>query len=199
MDFEAFFSIVGTIAFAISGASVGIRKKMDVFGVAMLGMTTSIGGGMIRDLIIGVNPPEIFRDPTIAIISIVVSLIMFIPAVHRKINMDGKILLVMDSVGLALFTVIGVKAGVGFNHLFLTVFIGGITGVGGGVLRDIFAGERPYIFTKHFYACASLIGALVAGLLWPAGEIIAMSVGATAVFWLRILAAKYRWSLPKAG
>lgn len=189
---------IGTIAFAISGAFVAIGKKMDIFGVAMLGMTTAIGGGMIRDIILGTIPPTVFRDPSSAIMAVAVSLIVFIPAIRKRIKLDGKVLLVMDTIGLAIFTVIGVRAGIVFNNILLAVFMGMLTGVGGGILRDIFAGDRPYVFIKHFYANASIIGAFVTALIWPLGEVFAMIGGAVTVFVLRILAAKYRWSLPKA-
>lgn len=192
------FELVGTVAFAISGALIAMEKKMDMFGVAMLGLTTSIGGGIIRDMILGVIPPKIFQDPTFAIIAIVVSLIVFVVKEKKLLKLNEVALFIMDSIGLAVFTVIGVRAGVIFNHPFLAVFMGMLTGVGGGVLRDIFAGERPYIFVKHFYACASIIGAIVAVIFWPVSEVAAMILGAITVFTLRALAGKYRWSLPKA-
>lgn len=198
MEFEWFSSLIGTIAFAISGASVGIQKKMDIFGVTMLGFVTAIGGGVIRDMILGIIPPAIFRDPFFALISIITSLTVFTIKRYNIVKINEVTLLIMDSIGLAIFTVIGVRAGIVFEHPFLAVFMGLLTGVGGGVLRDLFAGEKPYIFVKHFYACASIIGATVAVLFWPMGKTIAMTLGAITIFSLRVLAAKYRWSLPKA-
>lgn len=192
------FELAGTIAFTISGALIAMEKKMDIFGVAMLGLTTAIGGGIIRDMILGVIPPKIFQDPTFAIVSIMISLIVFIVKQKKLIKLNGTVLFLMDSIGLAVFTVIGVRAGITFNHPFLAVFMGMLTGVGGGVLRDIFAGERPYIFVKHFYACASIIGAILTIIFWPINNTIAMIFGALVIFVLRILANKYRWSLPKA-
>ena len=99
--------------------------------------------------------------------------------------------------GFAVFTVIVVRAGMVYDSIFLSVFVGMLTGVGGGVLRDLFVNEKPYIFVKHFYACASISGALVAALCWSLGEIPAMAIGAVVVFILRILAARFHWSLPK--
>jgi len=108
----------------------------------------------------------------------------------------------MDSVGLGVFSAVGVRAAVeaGFGeNLFLQVFVGVMTGVGGGILRDVMAGVTPYVFAKHFYACASLCGALTAALLHrPLGMIAAMSTGAALTFVLRLCAAKWRWSLPRA-
>lgn len=190
--------IIGTVAFAVSGALAAIRKKMDIFGVAILGMTTAVAGGIIRDLVLGITPPAAFVEPVYALVAIGVSLIIFIPVIRKALSRFESVLLIMDSVGLAIFTVIGVRAGVTSGNLFLKVFVGTVTGVGGGVLRDVFAGNRPYIFVKHFYACASIIGALICSILWNYSEIIAMIAGMGSIFVLRICAAVFKWSLPKA-
>ena len=193
------FEMIGTVAFAVSGACAAIEKEMDIFGVAILGTTTAVGGGIIRDLLLGVIPPAAFREPVYALAAILISLLIFLPGIRRLAVREGnRVLLVMDSVGLAVFTVVGVRAGMVYGNIFLAVFVGVLTGVGGGVLRDLFAGDRPYIFVKHFYACASLTGALITALCWPLGETISMSAGAVPIVILRLLAAKYRWSLPRA-
>lgn len=200
------FEIVGTVAFAISGAMTGMKKKMDIFGVAILGLTTAVGGGALRDIILGNTPPVMFRNPVYAVIAIVTSVILFLPAVQRLIlrihGLYDSLMLLMDSVGLGIFTVVGIRtayAAVAEPGWFLLLFVGVVTGVGGGVLRDIMAGDTPYVFVKHFYACASLLGAVVCILLWSlAGQAVAMAAGAAAVVALRYLAVKYRWSLPKA-
>ena len=194
------------VAFAISGALVAIDKKMDIFGVTILGLTTSIGGGIIRDLILDITPPMSLRHPRIAIIAIVTSLIFFIPLIRKKIQEEEKIynvlMFITDSLGLGLFTVIGVQTAInnGFaDNYFLQVFVGVLSGVGGGVLRDVLAGNRPYIFIKHFYATAALIGAIVCVVLWNiVGSLIAMLISAFVIFVLRVLAAHYHWELPKA-
>ena len=112
------------------------------------------------------------------------------------------ILLVTDSAGLGIFTVCGVRTAIECGYIsnhFLVLFVAVVTGVGGGVLRDIFAGDRPYIFVKHIYACASLAGALAAMLMWmPVGQSAAMLIGFIVVTAIRLLAARFRWSLPKA-
>ena len=199
--------IIGTIAFAISGAIVGIQKKMDIFGVSILGLTTAVGGGILRDLILNVTPPAAFQNPAFAATAIVVSILVFIPAV-RNVFEHGKkfyeaVILLMDSIGLGLFTVVGVQvatAAMPEMNLFLITFVGVLTGVGGGILRDIFAGNTPYIFIKHFYACAAILGALVCLLLRPVlGERNAVFLCCASVLILRILAAHFRWSLPKAN
>ncbi|MBR3394334.1 MAG: TRIC cation channel family protein [Firmicutes bacterium] len=198
--------LIGTIAFAISGASVGIKKKMDILGVAVLAMTTAVGGGILRDLIINVVPPAAFRDPTFTVTAIAVGLIAFLPPVRedyrRKAEFYEKVLLVTDALGLGIFTAIGIQAAysaIPWCNGFLAGFVGVLTGVGGGVMRDVMAGEQPYIFVKHFYASASILGAVYCVLTWDHMSQAASLLSCTAVVvLLRILAAKYRWKLPKA-
>lgn len=198
MDLIFILEIIGTVAFAVSGAYTAIVKEMDIFGVAVLGMTTAVGGGIIRDLILGVTPPMAFQNPVYALLSIVVSILVFLSRKRRIRNLENTILLIMDTIGLGVFTIVGVRAGMPYDNVFLSVFVGSLTGVGGGVLRDLFAGNRPSIFVKHFYASASLIGALVTTLIWDINANAAMIIGAITVIVLRLLAAHYRWSLPKA-
>ena len=199
--------IIGTIAFAISGATLGLEKGMDLMGITILGLTTGVGGGIIRDLIIGQTPPLTFRDPTYLVISVVVSVIVFTPPVREWIFSDSMLyewlMLIMDSVGLGVFTVLGIKSAYtasAIHGVILFTFVGMLTGVGGGVLRDMMAGNRPYIFVKHFYASASLIGALTCIVLWDkVGTVLSMGTGAGLIVLLRLLAAQYHWSLPKAN
>lgn len=200
------FEIIGTVAFAASGAIVALKKEMDIFGVAILGLFTAVGGGVIRDMILGNTPPAVFKDPVYALVAIITSIIIFLPKVRGLLKKSPKVydivMLIMDSVGLGIFTVVGIQTAKSVNPesgYFLLVFVGIVTGVGGGLLRDICAGVTPYIFVKHFYACASLFGSLLCTLLWNyTSENIAMISGSAAVLVLRILAAKFRWSLPKA-
>ena len=199
------FEILGTIAFAVSGAVVAISKKMDIFGVAILGMTTAVGGGILRDLILGITPPAAFQSPGYALTSIAVSMLVFLPPVRRLLHWNEKLydtaLLLFDAIGLGIFTVIGVQTAyiaTGELNAFLAIFVGVVTGCGGGVMRDVFAGSPPYTFVKHFYATASLLGAVACLLLWNIGQMPAMLIGAAVTLTLRLLAAHYRWSLPKA-
>jgi uncharacterized membrane protein YeiH len=184
---------------------VGLSKKMDIFGIAVLGIVTSVGGGIIRDLVLGNTPPATFQNPVYALVAIFVSLIIFIPAVRRflfkKQSIYEKTMRLMDSIGLGIFTAVGIEIAylAGHRSVFLLVFVGMITGIGGGVLRDVLSGNTPYIFVKHFYATASLIGALVSIVLWEQiGQSAAFLGCAFVVTALRLLAAKFRWSLPKA-
>ena len=204
--FVLILELIGTVAFAVSGAVVAIRKRMDVFGVAILALTTAVGGGMIRDVLLGVTPPATFRDPVYALTAILVSLIVFIKPVRHYLTGTHKAyqqtMLAMDSLGLGVFTAVGVSlayAAQPETGMFLPVFTGVLSGVGGGVLRDVMAGDTPYIFIKHIYACASLAGALVCVLLRGViGQAYAMICGAALVVIIRILSATYRWNLPRA-
>ncbi len=197
--------IIGTVAFAVSGAMVGLRKGMDIFGVCILGLVTAVGGGVIRDLVLGNTPPATFQSPVYALVAVAVSLIVFLPFVRRLFdrfqNFYDHLLLGMDSLGLGIFTVVGVRTAYDAGHdgFFLLIFVGVITGVGGGVLRDILAGQTPYIFVKHIYACASLVGAVICVVLWGLiGGMWSMISGAASVVVLRTLAAHFRWNLPRA-
>mgnify|MGYP002740406300 CR=1 FL=1 len=205
--FILILEIVGTVSFALSGAMTGLKKNMDIFGVCVLGVTTAVGGGILRDLLLGLTPPATFLDPKYVLMSIVTSLFVFSPVVRRVLFHSRKLydalMLISDSAGLGIFTVYGARVAIGAGYeenLFLVLFVAVITGVGGGVLRDVLAGDTPYIFVKHFYACASLIGALLCSLAWmPLGSTAATLLGAAAVVALRLCAAYFRWNLPKAS
>ena len=196
--------LIGTVAFAISGAFVAIERKMDILGVIVLGLTTAIGGGFIRDLVIGQVPPVMFRNPVYAAVAVLTSLIVFIPAVRQFLSRHkhfDRLLLVMDSIGLGIFTAVGISAAFRLQSGFvLTLFVGVITGVGGGLMRDVFAGVLPSIFVRHFYACASMLGALSGYFCQRifANETLSLTVCVILTFILRIFAAHFRWSLPKA-
>ena len=199
--------LIGTIAFASSGAMLAIQKEMDLFGVCVLGVTTSVGGGMIRDLLLGIIPPGMFRKPIYTSVAILTSILLFfIIYTRRNIKNEkiaeayNKIMMVFDTVGLGIFTVVGIDTGrkEGYEQIFLLIFLGVITGVGGGLLRDMMAQEMLYILTKHIYACASISGAAVCVMSDSMlGDFWSMTVGMTVVMLVRFLATRYRWNLPK--
>lgn len=204
-SFVMVLEIVGTVAFAASGAMTALKKEMDIFGVAVLGLLTAVGGGIMRDVILGITPPTAFTDPIYSLIAVVTSIVIFLPSVRRLLKKGPRVyetvMLIMDSVGLGVFTVVGIqtaKTAVPDAGTFLLIFVGIITGVGGGLLRDVCAGNTPYIFTKHFYACASAVGSILCVALWnKVGESAATSAGTVSVILLRFLAAHFKWSLPK--
>ncbi|MBR3438412.1 MAG: TRIC cation channel family protein [Clostridia bacterium] len=200
------FELLGTAAFAVSGALKAVGKKMDVLGVMILGLTTAVGGGIIRDITLGYTPPAAFRNPIYSLVALIISLVIFLPPVRKSIGRHeaafNNIFTVVDAVGLGVFTVIGIQAAhaeTNAHGVYLYLFVGVVTGVGGGVLRDIFAGEKPSIFVEHIYATASILGAAVCIILWePAGRAVAMLTGLVLVIVLRVLAAFNKWNLPKA-
>lgn len=198
--------LLGTFSFAASGALTAIRKNMDIFGVCILALTTAVGGGVIRDLILGNTPPNTFRDPIYALVALGTALILFLPGI-RKLLMRSpaafeRCMFWMDAAGLGIFTVVAIR--VAHTHMqnpsyFLLIFVGMVTGVGGGVLRDILAGDTPYIFVRHVYASASLVGAILCSLLWEqVGALPAMLLSAAVVVLIRALSRYYNWNLPKA-
>lgn len=219
--------LIGTIAFAVSGATIGIQKEMDLFGVNVLGITTAVGGGLIRDLILGVAPPAMFRNKIYTVTAILTSTLIFVLAYIRERGREeqagrcqkvwnllqlpfGKVrwtskqydrmLFLADTIGLGIFTVMGGHAAVAAGYAstrFLIMFVGVLTGVGGGLIRDVLAGNKPYILVKHIYAVASLAGAFVYAMLLPFFmELQCLVAGAAVVILIRFLAAHYRWNLP---
>lgn len=199
--------VAGTIAFAASGAMVGIRRGMDIFGICVLGVVTSVGGGMTRDIILG-NVPGALIDPVYVVVALFTALLVFSVFYFKRTLPQGRLgifyeraMLVMDSIGLGIFTVVGVTTGIRYGYLdntFLLTFLGTMTGVGGGLLRDIMAGVPPYIFVKHIYACASVAGAISCVYIYREfGQIPAMVIASLLVVLIRFLAAHYRWNLPR--
>ena len=199
------FEMLGTIAFAASGAVLGVRKGLDVFGVCFLGLTTACGGGMVRDVLLGNTPPAAFQNPTASAVAVVTSLIMFLSGVRHLLMGNQRrydlFMLLMDSAGLGIFTVMGVRVVWGCvaePSLYLLVFVGVVTGVGGGVLRDIFVNKKPEIFVSNIYACASATGA--AAFLIAYGRMSFMPsciISLAITFSLRLVSVKFGWNLPK--
>ena len=198
--------LAGTVAFAVSGAVLGIEKHMDIFGVGLLGITTAVGGGILRDLVVGLTPPRAFQDPIYLLVALGVSVVLFFPFVRRIIGRSKRVfdalMLIMDAAGLGIFTITGVQCAYQQSEdytLFLLIFVGLITGVGGGVLRDILAGDMPYILRKHIYASASIAGGILYLLLqqvWQGAGAILTSV--VVVIVIRCAAAHFEWNLPRA-
>jgi len=200
--------LAGTIAFASSGALLAIRKNMDIFGISVLGIVTALGGGLIRDLILNVTPPNMFRNPTYVLTAIGTACALFILIYRRKNLLNSRymkryerFMTVMDTIGLSTFTVTGIHVGIDGaygNERFLLIFLGVITGVGGGMIRDVLAGETPYVLVRHVYACASLAGAVTAVFLKDViGDGNAMILGAVVVGVIRYLAIVKNWNLPR--
>lgn len=200
--------IMGTIAFALSGALVAIGSQLDIFGVVFLACITAFGGGVIRDILLGINPPTIFADFKILVIAMIVAILTFVITYMFKAKFNlfkTKVEVVnnvFDAIGLSAFVVIGSEASClnGFlNNGFLVVFCGMITGVGGGIFRDVLIDTTPYVLKKHIYAMAAIMGGITYFLLRKYSQNIELAslLSMILIFAIRMLATKYRWSLPK--
>ncbi|MBR2869106.1 MAG: trimeric intracellular cation channel family protein [Clostridia bacterium] len=203
-----FVEIVGTIAFALTGVITAIEKKFDILGAIVLGTVTAVGGGIMRDIILGYLPPLAFRHPVYALTAIITSVSVFVIAfflgkkIVRHFDVYSQVINFFDSLGLAVFVVTGINtaAECGFgDNAFLSVFVAVLTGVGGGVLRDILAGRAPKILHRRVYALAAILGALIYYYLLEFNifpETVSMLIGAGSVLLIRILATVFHWNLP---
>ena len=212
MDFAdiLFFAaeIIGTIAFAVAGSLVAIRRELDIFGTVVVGGVTAVGGGCLRDILLGNLPPTMFRTPVYAIIAAVIAILVFtveylFPA--EKILASKKYeftVNIFDALGLAVFVVVGINSakncGYGENP-FLAICVGVLTGVGGGVIRDLLVKTVPMILRKQVYALPAMVGGIIYYIMDSAAvnEIISVCVTIVFIVTIRILAAMLRWNLPK--
>ena len=198
MNIIYILDLVGTAAFAASGAWVGVRKHMDLFGVLVLGVVTAVGGGTLRDLLLGDVPPFSLKNEIYICIAITVSLVVFINRI--KFMAFEKPLLYFDAIGLGTFVVIGTTKALDFQlGLLGAVLMGVMTGTAGGVIRDILANQVPLILRREIYASACVAGGvlLVVLLQIGAGRPIAALFAASTVIVVRLLAIHYNWALPK--
>ncbi len=208
---ETLFEVVGMIGVvsaAISGVLTAAKVSLDVFGTIVLGCITAVGGGIIRDLLLGITPPTSFRDPTPVIIAIFVSLAVFLleyffsAKVEHSMKRYEQLLNAFDSLGLASFVIIGVDAttDAGFEvNTFLKIFVGLVTGVGGGMLRDILIGQIPVVLQKRIYALAALLGATlyVYLLRYHCPRDVSMYIAISSILLIRFFATYYKWNMPR--
>ncbi len=200
--------IIGTIAFATSGAMVAINKRVDIFGVLVLSSITALGGGAIRDILIGATPPRMFSDYRYVMVAVVVSTVVFVIAYifRERYQQSAKTVdsvnNIFDAVGLGLFTVTGVQvaidSGFGLNSV-LAVCLGVITGIGGGVLRDVMLCEIPFVLKKRIYALASIAGGTVYYHLQlsEVNRTWSIIIAVFVTFVIRLLATIFKLDLPK--
>jgi len=199
MDETLILNLVGTFAFGLSGGILGVRKKMDLFGVLVLSVATGLGGGIMRDLILGHTPPMTLGDWRYLAAAGVAGLLIFVD--YRQIIRWNRFVTAFDAAGLAIFTVTGttIALAAGLSPV-PAVLLGMLTGIGGGALRDILAAEVPLVLRSEIYAVASLLGAIIVVLanqaqaLKPSTEIIA----AIATFVLRMVSVWRGWKIPIA-
>ncbi len=210
-DFDNVIFIVdmaGIVAFSISGAMIAIEEETDLFGVILLGLITALGGGVTRDTLLGLSPsPNFFNYPNI-ILSVATSLMVFLFAYrHRRYYLSHmrefeNINNIVDSLGLGLFSIYGVNMTMtaGYrSNMFLLVFMGVMTGAGGGLIRDVIVKRIPMIFSKHIYAIASIIGCLTYIFLLQLNveNGVAMSASIIFVVFIRMVATVKKLDLPK--
>jgi len=194
--FVQILEFIGTFAFAISGIRLASAKQFDWFGAYVVGLATAIGGGTIRDLLLDVTPFWM-TDPIYLICS---ALALFWVIVFGKylIHLHNTFF-IFDSIGLALFTVVGVGKSISLGYPFwVAIIMGSITGAAGGVIRDVFINEIPLIFRKEIYAIACVIGGLVywGCDLFGMDQMLTQCLSGVSVFIVRILAVKYQIRLP---
>ena len=196
-DLLRLIDILGTISFAVSGVFAAMQKKLDLFGILVIAFITAVGGGTLRDMLLGDLPVDWMRNlvyPALIVGATVVTILF-----KKIVGNFQATLLVFDSLGLGFFSVIGLQKGIAFDlHPGICVMLGTLTGCFGGVIRDISLSTIPLIFQKEIYASASILGGIVYFLLLVVSipenvvEIIVIAI----IFIVRILAVRFQLSLP---
>ncbi len=189
--------ILGTAAFAISGALVAINKRFDPFGVLIIAFATAIGGGTVRDILIGRNPVAWMQDINYVYAILIATVVAII--LRKKISYLSTSLFLFDTIGLGVFTIIGTEIGIQYNlHPLISIALGTMTATFGGIIRDILCNEIPVIFRKEIYASACIIGAAVFMLLQHTTlQINAIYiVTIITIILIRLVAVKFKLSLP---
>ncbi len=188
---------LGLMAFCLSGVMVGLRKRFDLFGVSLLGCVTAVGGGTLRDVISGTAPPGFLKDESILWIALITAIMGFV--IGRRLERLERPLLIFDTLGLAVVSVSSANTALelGYGPLGV-VFIGMIAGVGGGMIRDVLAGEIPSVLYRDLYATAAALGALLFYLLERTAlpNIAVQLIATLAVVILRFWSVKNQFSLP---
>lgn len=211
--FSTFIEILGVVAFSISGAMVAIRRRTDLFGVILLAIITAHGGGLTRDVVFSFSPPAIFGIKYYILICVIVAIIVFLFA--RKFShtyLENEIRIerindIFDALGLGAFAVVGVKVAIenGYSEsALICITCGLLTGICGGMLRDVLTNCTPFVLVKRIYALAAIAGAAIYYILYMYGgsihinESLAIIIGAAVTFILRILAMTFKWNMPIA-
>ena len=191
--------LFGTMAFAVTGAFKAIEHKADIVGIIILATITGLAGGTIRDIVFGKSLPNSLIDPAYVIITVISAIVLFL--LYSKMKKHWNLFLKFDAVGLGVFTVIGATFAYNlFGMNFLIIVLSGmLTGIGGGILRDMFVNQTPIVFVKELYASASFIGAIVFYFtLLITNEVYAATIlGIVLTTGLRLVAMKYNWNLPR--
>ncbi len=202
--------VVGLVAFAVAGAMIAIDRGLDLFGVVFITFVNSFGGGMMRDLLIGEIPPKMFYSyeyiiyVAVSAVAVIVTVAILKEKFFRNRLVIDKVINIFDAVGLGAFAIVGVRAGIsaGFgDNVFFCTFLGMTTGIGGGILRDLLSHAKPLVLVKQIYALAAIVGGLLYFYMEKLGVSYAVSIisSISLVVVIRILAAHFRWDLPKVG
>lgn len=189
--------ILGTVAFAISGVLVAFNKKMDLFGILIIAFVTAVGGGTLRDLLIGDTPVSWMKDMTYTYV--VIGSAVFAIVFRSKINYLRTSLFLFDTIGISLYTLVGIEKGINANlHPIICVALGTITASFGGVIRDILCNEIPVIFRKEIYGTACILGGITYFLLseFSIQNDIVFIIAGVVVIVIRLLAVKFKIALP---
>lgn len=196
ITFVQVLDFIGTLAFAISGIRLASAKRFDLFGAYVVGVTTAIGGGTLRDLMLG-QSPFWMTNPFYLVCSAIA--LLWVMAFRRMLVRQNNTWFLFDTIGLALFTVTGIEKTITAGFPFWTAIImGTITGAGGGVFRDVFINEVPLIFRKEIYALACVIGGIAYFICYKFGleSIVSGLIYGFVVMLMRFLAVKYKLHLP---
>ncbi|MFL6429712.1 MAG: trimeric intracellular cation channel family protein [Acidobacteriaceae bacterium] len=193
------FDLLGTLVFALEGALAAIRGNLDALGLLVLAFVTAVGGGIVRDLLIGAVPPAAIRDWRylgIAFLGAGGASLLY----YWERSLPDQLLVTLDAAGLSLFAIAGVEKALDYKmHPTMAVMMGGITGVGGGTLRDLLLARVPAVLHRDVYASAALAGGLVMvlALKLKAPRAVAMLAGGAACFLLRMVSVAMHWNLPR--
>ncbi|PQJ73185.1 MULTISPECIES: trimeric intracellular cation channel family protein [Polaribacter] len=198
MELIYVLDILGTFAFAISGALVAFDKKFDLFGVLIIAFVTAVGGGMLRDVLIDAHPINWIGD--LNYLYTIFAAVIFTILFKSKIFYLSKTMFLFDTIGISVFTLLGLEKGLSFNlHPIIALIMGMVSAVFGGVLRDVLTNKIPLIFEKEIYASACLAGGIVYLILneCNVADNIIFVISAVVVIAIRVIAVKFHLQLPK--
>ena len=198
MDIIYLIDILGTFAFAISGALVALDKNFDIFGVIIIAFVTAVGGGMLRDILINAHPINWIGD--LNYLYTIFAAVIFTFLVKSKIAYLSKTMFLFDTIGISVFTLLGLQKGLSYElHPLVAVIMGMISAVFGGVLRDVLTNRVPLIFEKEIYASACLTGGVMYLILnhFRVQENINFIISALVVVIIRVVAVRFSLELPR--
>lgn len=190
--------LLGTIAFAVSGALAAYNKKLDAFGIIIIAFVTAAGGGTLRDILLGIQPVSWMTNMNLVYTILISVLITFL--FRTQLLKLRKTLFLFDTIGIGLYTVVGLETGIIAGlHPIICVTLGCVTACFGGVIRDILVNEIPVIFRKNIYATACITGGIIYFILLKSGapDFIIFPAASITVILLRALAVKFKWQLPR--